>query len=85
MNYTLLFGILLILFSLYAYYDKIITFKFSNAVKYLHGYKEQLFESQWFNYKIKSNTLFSNYYQDKETYQNIKEQSLILNKYINYL
>ena len=85
MNYTLLFGFILILLIIYFQYDNIISFRFSKAALGLHEYTSNLFDTNWFKYKIKSKTLFSNYYSDKETYQNIKKQSLILKKYKQYI
>jgi ABC-type phosphate/phosphonate transport system permease subunit len=85
MNYTLLFVLIIIIIIIYFQYDNLISFRFSKGAIYLNEYKEQLFNTNWFKYNIKSNTLFSNYYSDKETYQNIKNQSLILKKYKKYI
>jgi hypothetical protein len=48
----------------------------------MNNYKQQLLNTLWFKYKVSSGTLFSNYYTDKDTYEEIKKQSLILKKYI---
>lgn len=84
MNYTLIFGFILILLIIYFQYENIVSFRFSRAALNLHEYTINLFNANWFKYKINSKTLFSNYYSDKETYQNIKKQSLILKKYKKY-
>lgn len=84
MNYTLIFGFILILLIIYFQYENIVSFRFSRAALNLHEYTIKLFNTNWFKYKINSKTLFSNYYSDKETYQNIKKQSLILKKYKQY-
>ena len=85
MNYTLLIGVILILIIIFFQYDNIVSFRFSKAALRLHEYTVNLFDTNWFKYKINSHTLFSNYYSDKETYQNIKKQSLILKKYKKYI
>lgn len=85
MNYTLIFGFILILLIIYFQYDNIISFRFSRAALKLHEYTIDVFNTNWFKHKIKSKTLFSNYHSDKETYQNIKKQSLILKKYKQYI
>ena len=82
MNYTLFFGVALCVIFTYSQYDNIVSFNFRKSAIYLNNYKQYILNASWFKYKITSDTLFSNYYSDQETYQDIKKQSLILKKYI---
>lgn len=82
MNYTLFFGIALCIIFIYSQYDNIVSFNFRKSAIDMNNYKQHLLNTLWFKYKVSSGTLFSNYYTDKDTYEDIKKQSLILKKYI---
>jgi hypothetical protein len=85
MYYTVIFGLLLIIFSLYAYYDFLATFSFSNNVRLLHEFWNDIINRQWLLNKINNNTIHFEYYRDQYHYDSLAENKISKHKYYQLL